>query len=264
MIKRITAAETLGIAEKFLRDDRLTPPILADRPVAEYLARFELILGHYRGDELTGAIVFIIDADSRYYEAVWVLTEDAEAVREAVQYLKDNHPDFSGDWVMNPRNTVALNALKELGAEVVESLEGYIFDGVVKFDADEGIIPLDEKHYAEYIAMHSKDVYWTAEKVIASEKFATWLAVENGLVVGYIDIFLDQNLSEIYDWQAPNDVTKSALVRAAISGAGSQVMMMLEGDSEADILKDIGFKRIPRRDNITLSLDLNTFTEVLA
>ena len=267
MIKRITSADAAGVVEKFLSDDRLAPPVLADEPLAEYLARLERagehILGHYSGGVLTDAFVFIIDANNRYYEAVWALSEDKNAVVEAVRYLKDNYPDFSGDWVFNPRNTVAVNALKALGAEVIESLRGYILDTPRKYECANNIRPLEEKHHAEYAAMHSKDVYWTAERVIASDKFAVWTALDGGHITGYIDLFRDAALSEVYDWQAADSDIKEALMSAAISEARSPVLMMLEDGADADILEKIGFVRVPKRDNITLQLELNTLTEVL-
>ena len=37
--------------------------------------------------------------------------------------------------------------------------------------------------------MHCKDVYWTGDKVIkATDRFKIFVAIENGIVTGYIDV----------------------------------------------------------------------------
>lgn len=264
MIRKITAQEAAEIAEKFLSDERLSPPIISDCPTAEFLSRFELILGDYQGGCLASAFAFIIDSENRYYEAVWALTEDADAVAEAAHYLKENYPNFAGDWVINPQNTAVITALESLGAENYGTSRGYLMDEPTEPVAVDNIFPLEEKYHAEYAEMHSKDVYWTAERVIGSERFATWVALEDGHVAGYIDLFRDPDMSEVYDWQAPNIELKTSLMRTAVSHANSPVFIMMD-DSEpenADILNRIGFKRTPHRDSVALHLDLNILTEV--
>lgn len=262
MIRKITAQEAVKIAGRFLSDERLSPPIIADRPIVEFLSRFELILGDFRENELTSVFVFVIDGENRYYEAVWVLTENADTVADAVHYLKDNYPNFAGDWVINPQNTVVIKALEDLGTESYGTSRGYLIDEPT--EAVGNIIPIEKKYHAEYSKVHSKDVYWTAERVIKSDRFTTWVAVTDGHVVGYIDLFRDPNMSEVYDWQAPNSGLKTSLMRTAVSHAESPVFIMIDdGETEnADILGKIGFKRTPHRDNTTLHLDLNTLTEV--
>lgn len=264
MIKKITAEDAAQIAEKFLSDERLSPPIISDCPTAEFLSRFELILGGFQGDRLASAFAFIIDSENRYYEAVWTLTEDTDAVAKAAHYLKENYPNFAGDWVINPQNTAVITALESLDAENYDTSRGYLMDEPTESAALDNILPLEEKYHAEYIALHSKDVYWTAERVIGSERFATWVALEDGHVAGYIDLFRDPDMSEVYDWQAPNIELKTSLMRTAVSHANSPVFIMMD-DSEAEnaeILRKLGFKRTMHRDNTTLHLDLNTLTEV--
>lgn len=259
MIRKIAAQEAAKIAERFLSIDRLSPPITADCPAAEFLSRFELILGDFQGDSLKSAFAFIVDSENRYYEAVWVLSEDAAAVAETVRHLKVNYPDFAGDWVINPQNTAVTATLESLGAENYGTSRGYLFDGPIAPVTVDNILPLEEKHHTEYAKMHSKDVYWTAERVIGSGRFATWVALAGGHVVGYIDLFRDHDMSEVYDWQATSSELKASLMRTAVSHAKSPVLIMSD-DSEAEnaeILRNIGFKRTPHRDNTTLHLDLN-------
>lgn len=264
MIRKITAQKAAEIADRFLSEESLAPPIIAESPTAEFLSKFELILGDFQGNRLTSVFAFIIDSDNRYYEGVWALSEDADAVAGAVRCLKDNYPDFAGDWVINPQNTVVIETLESLGAESCGTSRGYLFDKPINPVAVDNIVPLEEKYHAEYIELHSKDVYWTAERIIASERFAVWIALDNGHAVGYIDLFLDPSMSEVYDWQAPSFELKASLMRTAVSHAKSPVFIMTD-DSEAEsggILETIGFERTPHRDNTTLHLDLNTLTEV--
>ena len=256
MIRKITVQEAVEATEKFLSDERLSPPIIADCQTAEFLSRFELILGGFQSCRLASVFVFMIDCENRYYEAVWTLSEGADAIAEAVCYLKDNYPDFTGDWVINPQNTIAIRALEDLDAENCGTSRGYLYDKPTRQVTADSIFPLEKKHHAEYAELHSKDVYWTAERVISSERFATWVAFEGGRVVGYIDLFLDPNMSEVYDWQAPNSELKTALMLTAVSCTKSPVFIMTDdGEAEnAELLQKIGFYRTPQRDNTTLHL----------
>lgn len=256
MIRKITAQEAAEIAEKFLSDERLSPPIIADCTTIDFLSKFEPILGGFQDCKLAGVFAFIIDGDNSYYEAVWTLSENADAIAEAVYYLKDNYPDFAGDWVINPKNTVAIKALEGLGAENYGTSRGYLFDKPTRHVTADSIFPLEKKHHAEYAELHSKDVYWTAERVISSERFATWVALKENQAVGYIDLFLDPNMSEVYDWQAPNSELKTALMLTAVSHTKTPVFIMTDdGEAEnAEILQKIGFSRAPQRDNTTLHL----------
>ena len=46
-----------------------------------------------------------------------------------------------------------------------------------------------EQYAAEYCVIHSRDVYWTGEKVAAApERFRIFLAIDGGRVVGYLDV----------------------------------------------------------------------------
>ena len=56
------------------------------------------------------------------------------------------------------------------------------------------------KYREGYTAIHSTDVYWTAERVLgAPERFRVILAVDTGEVVGYIDITTNYDENEPFD-----------------------------------------------------------------
>ena len=61
----------------------------------------------------------------------------------------------------------------------------------------------------EYCVIHGKDMYWTGEKIAAApEKFRTFLAINQGRVVGYLDVthcFEENEPYDIYHWQIPEE-----------------------------------------------------------
>ena len=64
-----------------------------------------------------------------------------------------------------------------------------VFSGqLLPVNTDE-IHAFSEQYFAEYCVIHGKDMYWTGEKIAAApEKFRTFLAVNQGRVVGYLDV----------------------------------------------------------------------------
>ena len=52
----------------------------------------------------------------------------------------------------------------------------------------------------EYCVIHGKDMYWTGEKIAAApEKFRTFLAINQGRVIGYLDVTHCFEENEPYD-----------------------------------------------------------------
>ncbi len=64
-----------------------------------------------------------------------------------------------------------------------------------------GIESLSEQYKEQYFAMHDTDRYWTGEKVAeAEERFNVYLAIDDGTVVGYLDI------TKCFDENEPFDI----------------------------------------------------------
>lgn len=64
-----------------------------------------------------------------------------------------------------------------------------VFSGSVIPADTTGIQAFSEQYAAEYCVIHSRDVYWTGEKVAAApERFRIFLAIDGGRVVGYLDV----------------------------------------------------------------------------
>ena len=104
-----------------------------------------------------------------------------------------------------------------------------------------GIELLSERRFPEYAALHSKDVYWTAERVIAApERFRTLLAVEDGQVVGYLDVTIKYEENEIYDLYVREDFRRRGWGRKLLAkavGLNRPKGMLLFVDADNDPAK---------------------------
>ena len=160
----------------------------------------DLILGVYEGGRMTGLFVFLVLPEERYLEMIVGLSGSAAAYREVLELLRACYQGFQADFVFNPRNRLITDSLKARGAEF-DPVQYKMVLAEPKTCADtEGIEPLSERYFPEYAAMHSKDVYWTAEKLVKeTDRFRVLLAVEEGQVAGYLDFTIKYEENEFYD-----------------------------------------------------------------
>ena len=185
----------------------------------------------------------------------------SEAFSEVLDHLKTRFKGFTSDWVVNPRHEVANSTLSMSGATAFSPLYGYILKSPRAFSEDSRVNPLSQKELPEYISMHPTDCYWTAQRVIESENFKVFTARCGERLAGYVDIRINKKLSEPYDLRVTKEFggtgLKEALLKAAVTAAGSPVFMMTEGDDEEiDALSASGFVPKPETDNITYRLVL--------
>ena len=62
------------------------------------------------------------------------------------------------------------------------------------------VVLYSNKYKKDYLKIHSNDVYWTGDKILkAQDKFRTILGIENGKVVGYIDISYGFQKNVVFD-----------------------------------------------------------------
>ena len=160
----------------------------------------DYIFGVWEGETMTGLFDFLVLEQDRYLELIVGLSRSASAYREMLDFLRACWPGFQADFVFNPCNDLIKEQLAARGAEF-DTVQHKMVLSEPKLDVDsEGIELLSERRFPEYAAIHRKDVYWTAERVIAApERFRALLAIENGHVVGYLDVTVKFAENEIYD-----------------------------------------------------------------
>ena len=101
------------------------------------------------------------------------------------------------------------------------------------------IEPLSDDYIDQYLEMHSKDVYWTGEKVInATDRFKIFVAVENGIVTGYIDV------THCFAENEPYDIFVKKEYRG--KGYGRQLLAMALRENEPkDMMLLVDFDNVP-------------------
>ena len=107
--------------------------------------------------------------------------------------------------------------------------------------------------------MHSKDVYWTAEKVLdAPDRFRVILAVEKGEMVGYLDVTYQSEENEPYDIFVREEYRgkgyeKAMLAKAVEWNRPKGMMLLVDADKEALIkeYESLGFVKSERENSIT-------------
>ena len=163
------------------------------------------VLGVWEDGVFTGLFDFLVLEEERYIEMIVGLTRSQTAWEEIFAWLKRGYPGFQADFVFNPRNTRLRELLDQKGAEYEPEQEKLVLgEDLPVFDTT-GIEPLNENYLDQYLAMHNTDMYWTGDKVWeAKERFRTLLAVEDGAVLGYVDVTICFAENEVYDlWVKP-------------------------------------------------------------
>ena len=194
------------------------------------------LLGSFAGETLTGLFVFLILEKDRYVQMLAGLTRSRKACAEALDFLTSRCAGYGADFVFNPRNAVLHALLKERGCIMdLEQLRLRWTREVPVSDLS-GIFPLEEPHRARYCALHSRGVYWTAERVLAApERFHVLLALD-GRFLGHIDIA---------DTVKPD--AKQAIGRMKAQGLRT-AMLTGDGQASADaVAQSVGIDEVHAR-----------------
>ena len=134
-----------------------------------------------------------------------------------------------------------------------------VFSGsVIPGDAT-GIREFSEQYAAEYYVIHSRDVYWTGEKVAAApERFRIFLAIDGGRVVGYLDVTHCFEENEPYNLFVLPEYRRRGFGRKLLAAAlecnrPKGMMLLVETDNTAAIrlYESMNFKTVPGQNSLT-------------
>ena len=198
----------------------------------------EDVLGVYRDGTLIGFFVFVVSAEDRNLEMTVGLSRCAEAYEEVLDYLPENYPGYQADFVFNPRNYLLKELLEQKGAEFDPEQQKMVFSGKAPEVNTEGIVPLSEQYMEQYAAMHNTEMFWTAEKVAKRpDRFNVFLAVDQGNVVGYIDVTNCHEENEPYDIVVKEGYRRRGWGRKLLGKAlkenePSSMMLLVDIDNE--------------------------------
>lgn len=213
----------------------------------------------YEGETMTGLFDFLVLAQDRYLEMIVGLSRSASAYREMLDFVRASWPGFQADFVFNPRNDRIKEQLAARGAAFDVEQRKMVL-GKPKLDTNaEGIELLSQSRFPEYAAIHSKDVYWTAERIVAApDRFRALLAIENGHVVGYLDVTVKYKENEIYDLFVLEAFRRRGwgrrlLARAIELNRPNDMMLLVDADNDParELYLSAGFVEDPGGNNQT-------------
>lgn len=271
MIKNLKSIdEYQEFIHSFFNDENFSDPMLTSKEqiqcnlLSSVNKPNDIVLGVFSGENIIGLFVFLIEKGEGYSEMIVGLSREEKAYNEVLEYLAANYSGFKCDFVYNPKNyllhsaLVARNALFEK-EQIKLRLESY-----VEYPSNLRIELLSEQFYQQYTDIHSTNIYWTADKIIAAkDRFKTLVAIDNERVVGYIDFTYRFNENEPYDLfvlpQYRGMKYGKSLVSKAIELNRPKGMMLLsdiDNQIAINLYKSLGFVVVNGENNITAHLAL--------
>ena len=219
----------------------------------------DLVLGVYDGDQITGLFVFLVLPEERYLEMIVGLSRSSAAYREILNFLRACYPGFQADFVFNPRNELLKKLLEDRNTAFDPVQRRMNLDDYIQEHDTLGIVPLSEGYLSEYCAMHSKDVYWTGEKVYrATDRFRVFLAIEDGHVAGYVDVTHKFEENEVYDLlvreaSRQRGWGRKLMAKALAENRPNGMLLFVDADNDPAIslYQSLGFEFVPKGDNQT-------------
>lgn len=212
------------------------------------------ILGVFENGGLTGLFVFLVLPDESYLEMLVGLSRSLTAYEELLAWLKEHYQGWKADFVYNPKNRLLHGLLEQEGAEFEPEVQKMVLKRDVPYESSHQIELYSEKYREQYRAIHDDDDgrYWTADKVIAApERFRIILAIEQGEVVGYIDITHKFEENEPFDVFVREDHRRKGYARAMLARAielnrPKDLMLLVEVDNAAAIAlyESMGFDKV--------------------
>ena len=188
---------------------------------------------------ITGLYIFLIIPEEKYMEMLTGITRDETSVGELLSFIEKNYPEYETDFVFNPRNYLIRDGLEKRGADFDKEQLKMVYTHVMPRCETACVQPLSAAYIDQYLEMHSKDVYWTGEKVIkAPDRFKTFIAVKNGKVTGYIDV------THCHAENEPYDILVKEEYRG--KGYGRQLLAMaLQENEPKDMMLLVDFDNVP-------------------
>ena len=214
---------------------------------------------------IEGLFDWLILPEDRFLEMIIGFTKNEEAFSEMLSFLEASYPGYQMDFVLNPRNPAIVRPLKAKGAVFDPEQQKMLQRGIAPDISTEHIELYSEKWKAQYCALHHTDVYWTAERILSTEnKFRVLLAIENGQVLGYLDVTCCYEENEIYDLcvrpEAANRGYELELLVKAVESNGPHPMMVLVDVDDGEEIKTYskaGFEVVEGCNSVLASYKVN-------
>ncbi len=214
--------------------------------------------------QMIGLFSFLVLREERYLEMLVGLSRDAEAYSAMLAYLKEHFIGYNADFVFNPNNYLLKNTLKQNGAAFEEEVQRMVYNKS-PFNIDTtGVELLTEPYISSYIEMHSTDMYWTGDKVLAAkDRFRTFIAIENGAVVGYLDVTYCYEENEPYELLVKEEYRRKGYGRKLLAKAlemnqpkGMMLLVELHNEAAIHLYESMGFEKVDNQNSLTAYLQI--------
>lgn len=213
-----------------------------------------------QGGELAGFFVFNRYENEHILEKSKWFSDSERSCREMLELLKTQYSAYQKEFTFQPENRPLRDLLPEYGAEVYSEQQSMELISLPEPRNTEGVELLTEPYTEQYLALHdnSDDAYWTGEKVLKMpEQFRVFVAVEEGRVVGYLDVTCCDAVNNISDLYVQEQARKKGwgtklLAKAIEQNAPSGMMLQVDLDNTAAIrlYERLGFRKIEGRNTI--------------
>lgn len=261
----IISIDSLGMYEDFIslisKDCKLTDPHFMYDNGNLYDAfgkKNQMVFASKQGDNVTGIFVWSVIEEERYAEMIIGFAQTKRAMYEMLDYMEDNHNGYQADFVINPNNEIIRSVLHEKKADFDIEQQRMLHNGKGIFTNQKCIEEYSSKWKEEYCSIHSADTYWTAEKVLGNpDTFRVLLAIEQGKVVGYIDVTHCFDINEPYDLYVKPENKRmgyeKALLESALKHNSHKPMMVLvavDNVEEIKLYESAGFETLEGQNSI--------------
>ena len=197
--------------------------------------------------------------EERNIEMIVGLSRSAEVYVEIADYLQEKYPGYQVDFVFNPQNYLLRELLEQKGARFDPEQQKMVYSRKMPEVDTEGIVPLSDEYFEQYVAMHNTDMFWTAEKVAKRpDRFNVFLAVDDGNVIGYSDVtnYYDEN--EIYDILVKEEYRRRGWGRKLLAKvleenepSGLMLLVDIDNDPAMALYESMGLVKVQGQNNIT-------------
>lgn len=217
------------------------------------------VLGVFYENKIIGLFVFLVLDDEKYIEMLVGLSKEKIAYEEIMVYLKEHYEGYEVDFVYNPKNQLMQEQLEKKNAFFYTEQLKMVLKDTVPCKNNKQVELYSDIYKEQYVQIHSTDGYWTGEKVLEElDRFRVFLAIENEIVVGYVDVTYSFEENEPFDVFVKEEYrgkgyAKAMLTKAIEMNAPKSMMLLVDIDNVPAIglYESLGFIRVEKENNIT-------------
>ncbi|WP_426348647.1 GNAT family N-acetyltransferase [Alloiococcus sp. CFN-8] len=219
----------------------------------------EKVFAVFKENKAIGLFVFLILMNEKYIEMIIGLSKSSIAYSEMLNYLEEEYKEFQMDFVFNPKNYILRQILNEKKARIdTEQIKLNLVKDDILYEMNVNIQEYTPQYEHKYLVLHTKDTYWTGEKVLkATNMFRVLLAIKNDEVIGYLDITYSFDENEPYDLYVKKEYQWSGYERALLAEAvrlnrphGMMTLIDVDDVERVELFKSMGFVQMENQNSV--------------